>query len=183
MAQFDEEINHLDSVYEFTCASHQVVSEVSEEKKLLVCERGPLLFIFNFHPSDDYTDLKVRQLPVFGWIGHINRPRTADHYCLRVPNTICLLPTPWSCCRLVLVRAGNIKSFLTVTLSIMVVLGVHLMTPNCSRHLKGCLVNQTRISTIGHIPSLCPAHRAGASLCLPTWTRKICGQGQRSRQR
>lgn len=59
MAKFDEEINHLDSVYEFSCAAHQVVSEASDEKKLLVCERGPLLFVFNFHPEADYTDLKV----------------------------------------------------------------------------------------------------------------------------
>lgn len=67
LAQFDAEINHLDSVYEFTCASQQVVSEANEEKKLLVCERGALLFIFNFHPADDYTDLKVCQLPITGW--------------------------------------------------------------------------------------------------------------------
>lgn len=59
MAKFDEEINHLDQVYEFSCAAHQVVSESSDEKKLLVCERGPLLFVFNFHPSEDYVDVKV----------------------------------------------------------------------------------------------------------------------------
>lgn len=59
LAKFDQDINYLDSVYEFSCASHQIVSEASEDKKLLVCERGPLLFVFNFHPANDYTDLKV----------------------------------------------------------------------------------------------------------------------------
>lgn len=57
---FDRELNHLDSVYHFTSHPHQIVSEASDASKLLVCERGPLLFVFNFHPDADYTDLKVR---------------------------------------------------------------------------------------------------------------------------
>lgn len=56
---FDRELNHLDSVYHFSSHPHQVVSEASDHSKLLVCERGPLLFVFNFHPEADYTDLKV----------------------------------------------------------------------------------------------------------------------------
>lgn len=58
---FDRELNHLDSVYNFSSHPHQIVSEASDDYKLLVCERGPLLFVFNFHPSEDYTDLKVCQ--------------------------------------------------------------------------------------------------------------------------
>jgi hypothetical protein len=59
--KFDQELNHLDSVYEFTSHPHQIVSQADDEKKLLVCERGPLLFVFNFNPHEDFTDLKVRQ--------------------------------------------------------------------------------------------------------------------------
>jgi 1,4-alpha-glucan branching enzyme len=57
---FDLALNHLDTVYQFTCDGHQIVSEASDERQLLVAERGALLFVFNFSPSQDYDDLKVR---------------------------------------------------------------------------------------------------------------------------
>ena len=56
---FDRALNRLDEVYRFTCDSHQIVSEASDDKQVLVAERGALLFVFNFSPSQDYNDLKV----------------------------------------------------------------------------------------------------------------------------
>lgn len=58
---FDRALNHLDAVYSFTSSQHQVVSEASDEKQLIVAERGPLLFVFNFSPDQDYEELKVRR--------------------------------------------------------------------------------------------------------------------------
>lgn len=60
---FDRDLNHLDEVYNFSSHPHQIVSEASDDRKLLVCERGALLFVFNFHTTEDYVDLKV--LPCF----------------------------------------------------------------------------------------------------------------------
>ena len=59
---FDRALNCLDGVYTFTSDAHQIVSEANDERQLLVAERGPLLFVFNFSPSKDYSDLKVRLL-------------------------------------------------------------------------------------------------------------------------
>lgn len=57
---FDRELNQLDSVYNFSSSPHQVVSEASDSKQVIVAERGPLLFVFNFSPTHDYVDMKVR---------------------------------------------------------------------------------------------------------------------------
>ena len=32
---------------------------VHEEQKLLVYRRGPLVFVFNFHPTNSYSDLRI----------------------------------------------------------------------------------------------------------------------------
>jgi 1,4-alpha-glucan branching enzyme len=32
---------------------------VHEDNKLLVYRRGPLVFAFNFHPTNSYTDLRI----------------------------------------------------------------------------------------------------------------------------
>jgi hypothetical protein len=67
---FDRALNHLDEVYKFTASPHQIVSEASDERQLIVAERGPLLFVFNFSPSHDCTGLKV-------WCHAIRAQRTA----------------------------------------------------------------------------------------------------------
>ena len=56
---FDRALNHLDSVYNFTSDPHQIVSEASDEKQLIVAERGPLLFVFNLSPSNDFAEYKA----------------------------------------------------------------------------------------------------------------------------
>ena len=57
---FDRELNKLDRVYSFTSSPHQVVSECDDERQLIVAERGPLLFVFNFSPTIDHEELKAR---------------------------------------------------------------------------------------------------------------------------
>ena len=39
--------------------NHFMVTETDEERKVIVVERGPLLAVFNFHPSESYEEFKV----------------------------------------------------------------------------------------------------------------------------
>ena len=59
MNDFDRAIMHLDKAFGFIAAPHQYVSKKDEGDKLVVVERGDLVFVFNFHPSNSYTDYRV----------------------------------------------------------------------------------------------------------------------------
>jgi len=48
-----------DETHEFLSTPHQCVSSADEDRKLIVAERGPLLFVFNFHPTETYTGLEA----------------------------------------------------------------------------------------------------------------------------
>lgn len=58
-----------------TCAaphylhSHQWVTHMDDERQVLVFERGPLVFVFNWSPHKDYEGLKVGagRLLLTGW--------------------------------------------------------------------------------------------------------------------
>lgn len=43
----------------FQGAPHQWISRADSADKMIVCERGDLLFVFNFHPTRSYTDYRV----------------------------------------------------------------------------------------------------------------------------
>jgi 1,4-alpha-glucan branching enzyme len=56
---FDKAMNQLDE-------RHRILEDplieqlmVHEERKLLVYRRGPLVFAFNFHPTESYSDLRI----------------------------------------------------------------------------------------------------------------------------
>lgn len=53
-------MTHLDKAFGFMSAPHTWVSRKDEGDKVIVCERGDLVFVFNFHPTNSYTDYKVR---------------------------------------------------------------------------------------------------------------------------
>eukprot|EP00210_Caulerpa_lentillifera_P003282 g3133.t1 len=59
MNAFDRAMNHLDKAYGFTNADHQYCSRQNEGDKVIVCERGDLVFVFNFHPTQSFTDYKI----------------------------------------------------------------------------------------------------------------------------
>ncbi|DBA73542.1 TPA: hypothetical protein ACH3X2_001002 [Trebouxia sp. C0005] len=52
-------MNHLDKAFGFVSSSHQYISRKDESDKVVVCERGDLVFVFNFHPSKSYKDYGV----------------------------------------------------------------------------------------------------------------------------
>jgi len=59
LGNFDRAMMNLDKRYEFLAHEHQWVSSACEERKLIVAERGPLIFVFNFHPTNSYEDLEI----------------------------------------------------------------------------------------------------------------------------
>uniref|UniRef100_A0A0D9WUB2 1,4-alpha-glucan branching enzyme n=1 Tax=Leersia perrieri TaxID=77586 RepID=A0A0D9WUB2_9ORYZ len=59
MNAFDQAINALDEKFSFLSSSKQIVSDMNEEEKVIVFERGDLVFVFNFHPNKTYKGYKV----------------------------------------------------------------------------------------------------------------------------
>eukprot|EP00898_Chlorokybus_atmophyticus_P007345 jgi/Chlat1/7611/Chrsp64S07096 len=59
MEAFDQAMQALDDEYNFLASDWQLVSSAHEEDKVIVFERGPLVFVFNFHPTRDHRDYKV----------------------------------------------------------------------------------------------------------------------------
>ena len=59
MNSFDRALMHLDKAYGFVAAEHEYVSRKDNGDKVVVAERGDLVFVFNFHWNSSYTDYKV----------------------------------------------------------------------------------------------------------------------------
>mmetsp|Transcript_10988 Transcript_10988/g.19036 ORF Transcript_10988/g.19036 Transcript_10988/m.19036 type:complete len:859 (+) Transcript_10988:107-2683(+) len=56
---FDRAMCHLEKAFGFVCAPHLYVSRQCSADKVIVVERGDLLMVFNFHPTNSYTDYKI----------------------------------------------------------------------------------------------------------------------------
>ncbi len=56
--EFDKAMQKLDVYYNLLADSLWGELNVDESQKVLVYHRGPLVFIFNFHPSNSYTDYR-----------------------------------------------------------------------------------------------------------------------------
>jgi 1,4-alpha-glucan branching enzyme len=52
-------MNHLEQNYHLMSSHHQFVSLSHEQDKVIVFEKGNLLFVFNFHPTKSFTNYKV----------------------------------------------------------------------------------------------------------------------------
>ncbi|KAL1814970.1 hypothetical protein ACET3Z_017544 [Daucus carota] len=59
MCAFDRAMNMLDEKFAFLASHKQIVSCANDEDKVIVFERGDLVFIFNFHPENTYDGYKV----------------------------------------------------------------------------------------------------------------------------
>ena len=62
MNAYDRAMTHLDKAFGYMSAPNQYVSRKDEGDKLVVVERGDLVFVFNFHPTNSYTDYRVGAL-------------------------------------------------------------------------------------------------------------------------
>ncbi|KNA05833.1 hypothetical protein SOVF_186640 [Spinacia oleracea] len=56
---FNCAMNLLDEKFSFLSSSKQIVSSTNEEDKVIVFERGDLVFVFNFHPENTYEGYKI----------------------------------------------------------------------------------------------------------------------------
>lgn len=56
---FDRAMQHLEQEYSWLSSPQAWVSLKNEVDKVIVFERAGLLFIFNFHPTDSFTDYRV----------------------------------------------------------------------------------------------------------------------------
>jgi 1,4-alpha-glucan branching enzyme len=59
MNNFDKAMNELDDKFHFLASSKQIVSSANEEDKVIVFERGDIVFVFNFHPEKSYSGYKI----------------------------------------------------------------------------------------------------------------------------
>lgn len=56
---FDRAMQHLEGKYGWLASPQAYISLKNEQDKVIVFERGNLLFIFNFHPTKSFTDYRV----------------------------------------------------------------------------------------------------------------------------
>ncbi|EFJ46288.1 1,4-alpha-glucan branching enzyme II, partial [Volvox carteri f. nagariensis] len=56
---FDRAMCHLDKAFGYVCAPNTYISRKDEGDKLIVFERGDLVFVFNFHPTQSFMDYRV----------------------------------------------------------------------------------------------------------------------------
>ncbi|CAK7343392.1 unnamed protein product [Dovyalis caffra] len=59
MQEFDQAMQHLEEIYGFMTSEHQYISRKSEGDRIIVFERGNLVFVFNFHWTNSYSDYRV----------------------------------------------------------------------------------------------------------------------------
>lgn len=59
MNAFNCAMNMLDERFSILSSTKQIVSSANEEDKVIVFERGDLVFVFNFHPENTYEGYKV----------------------------------------------------------------------------------------------------------------------------
>ena len=59
MKNFDADMQHLEEKYQFLSSGRGYVSRKHEDDKVIVFERGSLLFVFNFHATKSYPNYRV----------------------------------------------------------------------------------------------------------------------------
>lgn len=57
--QFDKALQLTEQKYQWLSSHDQYITLTQEEQKLVIFERGGLLWVFNFHSTNSYTDYKV----------------------------------------------------------------------------------------------------------------------------
>jgi len=59
MYHFDAAMNKCEGDSEFLSGGHQYTSRKDNDDKMIVVERGDLVFVFNWHPTNSYSDYRV----------------------------------------------------------------------------------------------------------------------------
>jgi len=91
---WDEAMHALDKKHNFLASPHQMVTTIDDENQILVAERGPLVFVFNFSPSAGQEEVKVGA----GWPGKYVVALDSDAWDFmgagRVPHAVEYFTTP-----------------------------------------------------------------------------------------
>ncbi|CAH9138425.1 unnamed protein product [Cuscuta epithymum] len=85
MQEFDQAMQHLEEKYGFMTSEHQYISRKDEGDRVIVFERGDLVFVFNFHWTNSYSDYRIgcskpgkykvvldSDSPLFGGFGRVH---------------------------------------------------------------------------------------------------------------
>ncbi|VDP95804.1 unnamed protein product [Trichobilharzia regenti] len=56
---WDKAMQHLEENYGWLAAPQAYVSRKNEGDKVIAFERAGVLFVFNFHPTQSFTDYKI----------------------------------------------------------------------------------------------------------------------------
>lgn len=56
---FDELMQACENRFLWLCSDHQYVTVKNEADKVIAFERGDVFFVFNFHPTNSYTDYQI----------------------------------------------------------------------------------------------------------------------------
>ncbi|XP_048126938.1 1,4-alpha-glucan-branching enzyme 1, chloroplastic/amyloplastic-like isoform X2 [Rhodamnia argentea] len=59
LQEFDKTMQHVEEAYGFMTSEHRYISRKDEGDRIIVFERGNLVFVFNFHWNNSYTDYRV----------------------------------------------------------------------------------------------------------------------------
>ncbi|XP_027353590.1 1,4-alpha-glucan-branching enzyme 1, chloroplastic/amyloplastic isoform X2 [Abrus precatorius] len=59
MQEFDQAMQHLEEKFGFMTSEHQYISRKNEGDRVIVFERGNLVFVFNFHWTNSYSDYRI----------------------------------------------------------------------------------------------------------------------------
>lgn len=59
LLSFDNQMIETVSKYKYILSDHEFISKTCNKDKVIIFEKGVLLFIFNFHPSNCYEDYQV----------------------------------------------------------------------------------------------------------------------------
>ncbi|CAL0309935.1 unnamed protein product [Lupinus luteus] len=59
MQEFDQAMQHLEESFDFMTSENQYISRKDESDRVIVFERGNLVFVFNFHWTNSYSDYKI----------------------------------------------------------------------------------------------------------------------------
>ncbi|KAJ1927411.1 alpha-1,4-glucan branching enzyme [Tieghemiomyces parasiticus] len=98
LKNWDAAMHHLESSHPWLASEHNWVSTKHEGDKVVAFERGDLLFIFNFHPTQSFTDYRIGTM----WSAphHIvlnsDAPEFFGHNRLDVNQVYNTTPEPWN---------------------------------------------------------------------------------------
>ena len=59
MGRFDKKMNEMEDIFNIMNHDHEFVNLMDEKDKMIIYERGELVFLFNFHSSNSYENFLI----------------------------------------------------------------------------------------------------------------------------